>query len=98
MLGRSLENHLSTTLISYLRKVLGSFSERLYWFGSLPLCRSSASMHFFIYSFYTFLSITSYYSSYHYSYIYILITFLYSSYLYVLISTYIDSSIFIFLY
>ncbi|QQM15035.1 hypothetical protein CPT_Paty_001 [Acinetobacter phage Paty] len=42
--------HLSTTLINVYREVLGSFSERLYWFGSLPLCISLSihSMHFFL--------------------------------------------------
>uniref|UniRef100_A0AAU8KYD2 Uncharacterized protein n=1 Tax=Acinetobacter phage vB_Ab_1137_KEN_06 TaxID=3143021 RepID=A0AAU8KYD2_9VIRU len=37
-LGRSLINGSISVLINYYRKVLGSFSERLYWFGSLPLC------------------------------------------------------------
>lgn len=45
VLGSSLEyhweDHLSTTLISIYRDVLGSFSGRLYWFGSLPLCSFS---------------------------------------------------------
>uniref|UniRef100_A0AAU8KZN7 Uncharacterized protein n=1 Tax=Acinetobacter phage vB_Ab_1137_KEN_07 TaxID=3158854 RepID=A0AAU8KZN7_9CAUD len=33
-LGRSLINGSISVLINYYRKVLGSFSERLYWFGS----------------------------------------------------------------
>ncbi|QYC50686.1 hypothetical protein 3043_01 [Acinetobacter phage vB_Api_3043-K38] len=40
-IGREITyQYLSTTLINVYRKVLGSFSERLYWFGSLPLCSS----------------------------------------------------------
>uniref|UniRef100_A0AAU8KZG5 Uncharacterized protein n=1 Tax=Acinetobacter phage vB_Ab_1137_KEN_05 TaxID=3143020 RepID=A0AAU8KZG5_9VIRU len=34
MLGRSLINGSISVLINVYREVLGSFSERLYWFGS----------------------------------------------------------------
>ncbi|CAL1776824.1 hypothetical protein BRC2024_YMPIZCAT_CDS_0045 [Acinetobacter phage vB_AbaP_Margaret] len=38
----SLGGSLISYLINVYRKVLGSFSEHLYWFGSLPLCISTS--------------------------------------------------------
>ncbi|CAL1776618.1 hypothetical protein BRC_ANJCRFCP_CDS_0057 [Friunavirus sp. BRC001] len=67
----------------------------LYCHYVLSAYTSMHSLYTSLLTLYEYLSLSL---SYHYSYIYILITFLYGSYLYVLISTYIDSSISIFLY
>ncbi|ASN73360.1 hypothetical protein FDI31_gp01 [Acinetobacter phage vB_AbaP_B3] len=77
-IGRvSLINGSISVLINYYRKVLGSFSERLYWFGSLPLCISI--------SFYSYLYVLpivfSFYTSMHFLLLYVLSLYLFILYL-----------------